>query len=61
MIEKMGKSLIRLRHDESATAMIEYAILLGLISVAVIGLVIYVGGWVSSQWTDLSSGLATVP
>ena len=57
MIEKIRKSLIRLHHDESGTAMIEYSILLGLIAVATIGMVIFVGGWVTNQWSHLSTSL----
>ena len=45
------KSLIRLHHDESGTAMIEYSILLGLITVAVIAMIVFVGGWVTNQWS----------
>jgi pilus assembly protein Flp/PilA len=57
MIQQIGKSLVKLHRDESGTAMIEYAILLGLISVAVIGMVVFVGGWVTNQWSHLSSSL----
>ena len=57
MLQRIGKSLIRLHHDESGTAMIEYAILLGLIAVATITMVVFVGAWVTNQWSHLSTSL----
>jgi pilus assembly protein Flp/PilA len=56
MLQKV-KSVIRLHRDESGTAMIEYSILLGLIAVAVIAMVIFVGQWITTQWSTLSSTL----
>jgi pilus assembly protein Flp/PilA len=61
MIQKIKKDLIRLGHDESGAAMVEYTILLGIITVAVIALIIGVGTWVSSKWNTLNSALATAP
>lgn len=43
----------RFRQDEDGAAMIEYTILLGIITVAVIGFVVAVGVWVSGQWSTL--------
>ena len=57
MLQKIAKSLSKLHHDESGTAMIEYSILLGLIAVAVIAMVIFVGQWITTQWSTLSSTL----
>ncbi|RWB79165.1 MAG: Flp family type IVb pilin [Mesorhizobium sp.] len=45
------------RDDENGAAMVEYTILLGIITVAVIASVIFVGGWVGTQWTTLSGQL----
>lgn len=45
------------RDDENGAAMVEYTILLGIITVAVIASVVIVGGWVSTQWTTLSGQL----
>jgi pilus assembly protein Flp/PilA len=61
MIKKMVGSLMRLRDDENATAMLEYTILIGLITVAVIAIIVAVGGWVTSKWTSLNTALATAP
>jgi len=43
--------------DESGASLIEYSILIGLITVAVIGLVAGIGDWVVSQWSALTSGV----
>ena len=47
----------RFRQDEDGAAMIEYTVLLGIITVAVIGFVVAVGGWVSGQWEELDGEL----
>ena len=43
--------------EEDGVALIEYTVLLGIITVAVIGSIIFVGGWVGDQWTALSGSL----
>jgi pilus assembly protein Flp/PilA len=43
----------RFREEEDGAAMIEYTVLLGIITVAVIALVGAVGLWVSGEWKDL--------
>lgn len=45
------------RDDENGAAMVEYTILLGLITVAVIVAVLFVGGWVGNKWTALQQNL----
>ena len=59
MIAENRKSLIRLHHDESGTAMIEYSILLGLIAVAIDSAwsSLWVR-WVTNQWSNLSTYFA---
>lgn len=37
--------------------MIEYSVLIGLITAAVIATVVTVGSWVGNQWTILNSNL----
>jgi pilus assembly protein Flp/PilA len=49
------------RSDENGAAMIEYTILLGIITVAVIGTVAVVGTWVNNQWTGLTNVLNQHP
>ena len=45
------------RDDENGAAMVEYTVLLGIITVAVIATVILVGTWVAGQWTALNTAL----
>jgi pilus assembly protein Flp/PilA len=45
------------RDEEDGAAMIEYSVLIGLITVATIVTIVAVGGWVSTQWTDLDTAL----
>ena len=43
----------RFHEDEDGAAMVEYTILLGIITVAVIGTIIWVGGWVGPNGVAL--------
>jgi pilus assembly protein Flp/PilA len=56
-MQKLRNFVARFRKDESGAAMIEYTVLIGLITVAVILTVIFVGDWVGTQWTALSTAL----
>ena len=47
----------RFRNDEGGASLIEYSILIGLITVAAITAIIAVGAWVSKQWTSLQGVL----
>ena len=49
----------RFHEDEDGAAMVEYTILLGIITVAVIGTIIWVGGWVGQEWSTLKTKLST--
>jgi pilus assembly protein Flp/PilA len=50
--------LKQLGRDEEGTALIEYTILLGVIAVAVIGVAVAIGTWVSGQWSALCTGIS---
>lgn len=43
--------------DEKGAAMIEYAVLIGLITVAAVTLITGVGEWVGTAWTELTEAL----
>ena len=45
--------LARTRKDENGATMIEYSILIGIITAAAIGAIVLMGGYVVSQWTTL--------
>jgi len=53
----LKNSAARLLRDEDGVTMLEYTILIGIITVAVIASVSYAGGWVSTQWTALTAKL----
>jgi len=44
--------------DERGVTMLEYTILIGIITVAVILSVVFAGSWVASEWAVLTSALA---
>jgi pilus assembly protein Flp/PilA len=56
-MRKMIGLLARLRKDEDGAALIEYTVLLGILLVAVIAVIIAVGGWINSQWSALNNAL----
>lgn len=45
------------RDEEDGAAMIEYSVLIGIITVGTIGLILLVGAWVTGAWTDLEAAL----
>ncbi len=46
---------------ESGVAMVEYTILLGIVTVAVIASIILVGAWISGEWNTLIAALGGPP
>ena len=48
------KALLR---DDSGASMVEYSILIGLITAAIVGTIVTVGTWVETQWTTLDTAL----
>ena len=53
----MRRLIAKFVRDEDGAAMIEYTVLLGIITAAVIGVIITVGLWVSGQWEGLEAEL----
>lgn len=45
------------RDDEEGAAMIEYSVLIGIITVGTIAMILLVGAWVTAQWTELDTAL----
>jgi pilus assembly protein Flp/PilA len=41
--------------DEAGATLVEYTVLLGILLIAVIALIAYIGGWISGQWSALST------
>ena len=49
------------RDDENGAAMVEYSILIGLISAAAIAAIVVVSTYVTGAWGKLTTALATAP
>jgi len=47
------------RDDENGAAMVEYSILIGIITAAVIAFIIAVGVYVTNSWSTLCTNLST--
>jgi len=43
--------------DEEGAALIEYTVLLGIMLIAVIATILWVGTWIGSKWTNLQTAL----
>lgn len=57
-IKKAKQVLEKFRKDEDGAALIEYTVLLGILLVAVIAIIVFVGGWVNGKWSALSSAIS---
>ena len=57
----MKKLLSQFVREEDGAAMIEYSILVGIITAAAILLIIAVGTYVTGAWTDLTDALGVTP
>ena len=49
----------RFRREEDGAAMVEYTVLLGIITAGVILMVIAISTWVTGTWTNLNTTLTT--
>ncbi|MER9326522.1 Flp family type IVb pilin [Mesorhizobium sp. M0488] len=56
-MKKLMTMARQFRDDSDGAAMVEYTILLGIITAAVIVSIIAVGAWVSTQWQALTTVL----
>ena len=54
----MKKLLSQFVREEDGAAMIEYTVLIGIITVGVIASVIAVGLWVNQKWAALDTALS---
>jgi pilus assembly protein Flp/PilA len=57
MVKQLVWGTTGLIKDKSGVTMLEYTILLGIITVAVMAAVIYAGNWVTGKWTTLTAAL----
>jgi pilus assembly protein Flp/PilA len=61
LMKEMKTLMTSLRDDEEGAAMIEYSILIGLITVVIIVSVGLVGDWVGASWEVLVEELGDAP
>jgi len=57
MLVRIKDAAVRLWKDERGASLLEYSILIGLITAGVVTTVFAVGGWAGQQWTNLKSNL----
>jgi pilus assembly protein Flp/PilA len=57
----MNKLIAKFAKDESGAALVEYSLLIGLITVAVVATIVLVGTWVSAQWLALNTAVTAAP
>ena len=53
------KLMKQLKSDEDGAALVEYTVLLGIMLVAVVGVIVAVGGWVNAKWVALNTAVNT--
>jgi Flp pilus assembly pilin Flp len=57
-MSRLVKLLDQVRKDEEGTALLEYAILLGIVAVGAIAWISGLGTWVQTQFSSLCGSLA---
>jgi pilus assembly protein Flp/PilA len=61
MLHCIKNAAFRLWTDESGASLLEYSVLVGLITAAVVGVIVGVGGWMGNKWNTLQSTLNNAP
>ena len=57
MLTKIKSVFARFAKDESGAALLEYSLLIAVITAGAVGLVLGGADWVVAQWTDLQADL----
>ena len=57
-MQSLRRVFERFSRDEDGVTMLEYTILIGIITVAVIASVVTAGNWVAGKWTALVGALS---
>ncbi len=57
MVSRLKSELGRLARDERGASLLEYTILLALITAGAVASVTSVGAWVGTKWTELTVAL----
>ncbi|MEM9355950.1 MAG: hypothetical protein AAGB04_07035 [Pseudomonadota bacterium] len=61
MLTSIKSSIKRFCKDESGAALMEYSILIGIVSATAVGLAFGARDWIIAQWQDLQQDLGTGP
>ena len=56
-VKRAFRLFTRLRKDDGGATLIEYSILIGLMTTVVMLLVLAISGWISDTWSSLNSAL----
>lgn len=57
LLSKAQVALHSFKKDASGATLVEYSLLIGLITVAVVATVVLVGTWISGRWIALEAAL----
>ena len=57
MLHDVKRAAVLLWTDESGASLLEYSVLVGLITAGVVGTILTVSGWVGNKWTTLQGTL----
>lgn len=58
LLAKAHVALNSFKKDESGASLVEYSLLIGLITVAVVGAVVGIGTWANTQWDSLCTAVS---
>lgn len=61
MLHCIKRTAVRLWNDEGGASLLEYSVLVGLITVAVVGSIGLVATWTGTRWTTLLGTLNGSP
>jgi len=61
MLHCIKRTAARLWRDEGGASLLEYSVLVGLITAAVVGTIFAVAGWTGNQWNTLFNTLRNAP
>ena len=61
MLHRIKDTAIRLSRDEVGASLLEYSVLVGLITAAVVGTIFGVAGWMGNKWNTLQTTLNKGP
>ena len=61
MLHCIKRTAAGLWANESGASLLEYSVLVGLITAAVVGTIFGVAGWMGNKWTTLQTTLNAAP